>query len=95
MSLREHTTTMRALAYREGKLQFLKDEPVPDLQPGQALLKIRQAGLCNTDMELVRGYMGFSGILGHALGPNRVDPCNAFDRWLAGDRAQHRVPEIL
>ena len=29
------------------------------------------------------------------LGPNRADPCNAFDSWLAGDRAQHRVPEIL
>jgi len=65
MSARERTSTMRALAYRKGQLQFLKDEPVPELQPGQALLKIRQAGLCNTDMELVRGYMGFSGILGH------------------------------
>lgn len=65
MSLREHTSAMRALAYRSEQLQFVKNEPIPELRPGQALLKIRQAGLCNTDMELVRGYMGFNGILGH------------------------------
>ena len=39
--------------------------------------------------------LNLGGILGHPLGANRVDPCNAFDGWLAGDRAQHRVPEIL
>ncbi len=38
-------------------------KPVP--QGDQALLKIRKAGVCRTDLELVGGYMNFSGILGH------------------------------
>ena len=54
---------MRALIF-DGELR-LDDVPVPPLQEGQALLKIRRAGICNTDLELTRGYMGFSGILGH------------------------------
>jgi threonine dehydrogenase-like Zn-dependent dehydrogenase len=36
---------------------------------GEALVRIRLAGICNTDLEIVRGYMGFRGVLGHeALG---------------------------
>jgi alcohol dehydrogenase len=73
MALREHTLMMRALAYREGQLQFREDEPTPVLQPGQALLKIRKAGLCHTDLELSRGYLGFSGVLGHEFVAEVVD----------------------
>lgn len=54
---------MRALVF-DGELR-LRDVPRPAPQPGQALLRIRRAGICNTDLELTRGYMGFSGILGH------------------------------
>jgi len=54
---------MRALTF-DGELR-LADVPQPAAQAGQALLKIRRAGICNTDLELTRGYMGFSGILGH------------------------------
>jgi threonine dehydrogenase-like Zn-dependent dehydrogenase len=32
---------------------------------GEALVRVRLAGICNTDLELVRGYMGFRGVLGH------------------------------
>ncbi|MBC7869743.1 MAG: alcohol dehydrogenase catalytic domain-containing protein, partial [Chitinophagaceae bacterium] len=55
---------MRALIY-DGQLRFEKFAPVPLLKEDEALLKIRRAGICNTDLELVAGYMGFSGILGH------------------------------
>ena len=54
---------MRALVY-DGKLQ-VKDVPKPEPGPGQALIKVLTAGICNTDLELVRGYMGFKGTLGH------------------------------
>lgn len=54
---------MRALVF-DGELK-LSDVPEPTLASGQVLLKIRKAGICNTDMELVRGYKGFRGILGH------------------------------
>jgi len=32
---------------------------------GEALLKVKTAGICNTDIEISRGYMGFQGTLGH------------------------------
>jgi threonine dehydrogenase-like Zn-dependent dehydrogenase len=34
-------------------------------QPGEALIKIRKAGICSTDLELVKGYYPYTGILGH------------------------------
>lgn len=33
--------------------------------PGEALVRVRLAGICNTDLELLRGYKGFAGIPGH------------------------------
>ena len=38
---------------------------VPRRLPGYALIRLRLAGICNTDLELQRGYYGFSGIPGH------------------------------
>ncbi len=46
-------------------LRFEAQAPEPEVVAGQALLKIRSAGICNTDLELVAGYMSFSGIPGH------------------------------
>ncbi|MBI5944428.1 MAG: alcohol dehydrogenase catalytic domain-containing protein [Chloroflexi bacterium] len=34
-------------------------------KPGEALIKIRKAGICSTDLELVKGYYPYKGILGH------------------------------
>jgi alcohol dehydrogenase len=39
--------------------------PVPHRPEGFALLRLLLAGICNTDLELQRGYYGFSGIPGH------------------------------
>lgn len=33
--------------------------------PGETLVRVRLAGICNTDLELARGYMAFRGVLGH------------------------------
>lgn len=54
---------MRALIY--GGMLRLDDVPDPVPMGDQSVLKIRKAGICNTDLELVAGYMNFSGILGH------------------------------
>jgi threonine dehydrogenase-like Zn-dependent dehydrogenase len=43
----------------------LERVPLPVRQPGEALIRVRMAGICNTDLELARGYMNFSGVLGH------------------------------
>lgn len=42
----------------------LTDVPAPD-RPGEARVRVSLAGVCATDLELVRGYMGFAGTLGH------------------------------
>jgi threonine dehydrogenase-like Zn-dependent dehydrogenase len=39
--------------------------PVPQRPKGYALLRLLAAGICNTDLELQRGYYGFEGIPGH------------------------------
>jgi alcohol dehydrogenase len=41
------------------------DLPEPTPAPGEVLLKVLRAGICDTDLQLARGYMGFRGILGH------------------------------
>lgn len=56
---------MRALVYREHELTLERDYPLPDPPDGEALVKVSVAGICNTDLEIVRGYMDFQGILGH------------------------------
>ncbi len=63
---------MRSLVF-DGQLRLDDKTPDPVLQQGQALLKIRTAGICNTDMELIRGYKGFQGILGHEFVADVVD----------------------
>lgn len=37
----------------------------PIRKPGEALVKMRLAGICDTDLQLARGYMSYSGVLGH------------------------------
>jgi threonine dehydrogenase-like Zn-dependent dehydrogenase len=55
---------MRALRL-EGDTPRVVDAPVPDPTTDSAIVRVSLAGICNTDLELVKGYMGFGGILGH------------------------------
>lgn len=43
----------------------MRQSPVPERPAGYALIRLIQAGICNTDLELQRGYYGFSGVPGH------------------------------
>ncbi len=43
----------------------IADVPRPVPGPGEALIRVRCAGICNTDLEIARGYMGYKGIPGH------------------------------
>src|SRR5713101_376873 len=56
---------MRALVFRNNVLTLEKNYRRPDLQSGEALIKVLQVGICNTDLEIIRGYMDFQGVLGH------------------------------
>src|SRR5881227_2373148 len=56
---------MRALVYAHNSLSFEQHYPDPALVKGEALIRVLQAGICNTDLEITRGYMEFQGVLGH------------------------------
>jgi len=54
---------MNALWLENNKID-LRDVAAPR-KPEEALIKIRKAGICSTDLELVKGYYPYTGILGH------------------------------
>lgn len=80
---------MKALVFdNELKLVDNYEKPVP--KKGEALVRVTLAGICNTDYEITKGYMGYVGILGHeAVGV--VEEVNSDDKSLLGKRV---VPEI-
>jgi threonine dehydrogenase-like Zn-dependent dehydrogenase len=55
---------MKALLVDSGKLA-LRDVPKPSPAEGEALISVRLAGICATDLEILRGYGGYQGIIGH------------------------------
>jgi 2-desacetyl-2-hydroxyethyl bacteriochlorophyllide A dehydrogenase len=70
---------MRALVLEPGgRLRLDRDHPEPLPGPEEALVHVRAAGVCATDLELVRGYAGHAGVLGHEF-VGRVDAGDA--RW--------------
>src|SRR5947207_2921284 len=54
---------MKALRYEREQLH-LADVPQPGAN-GEALVRVTLSGICNTDLEIARGYAGFEGTLGH------------------------------
>jgi threonine dehydrogenase-like Zn-dependent dehydrogenase len=55
---------MKALVF-DGQLSFRDSYPVPKPPPGEVLVKVRRAGICQTDIEITKGYMSYRGVLGH------------------------------
>jgi len=55
---------VRALVLGQGKAG-VRDAPTPRPRGGFALVRVVLSGICNTDLELARGYHGFFGIPGH------------------------------
>jgi alcohol dehydrogenase len=55
---------MKALVF-DGQLALREDFPMCVAPPGEALVQVRRAGICQTDIEITRGYMSYRGVLGH------------------------------
>jgi alcohol dehydrogenase len=55
---------VKALQFGRGRAR-VDEVPSPRLRPGFARVRVLLSGICNTDLELLRGYHGFSGIPGH------------------------------
>lgn len=56
---------MKALWLENQTVTFRDDVPMPEPGPGEALIRMRLAGICSTDLEMARGYYPFAGVLGH------------------------------
>ena len=56
---------MRALVLGDGGIRLEMDRSEPTRGAGEVLVRILRAGICETDLQLVRGYKGFRGVLGH------------------------------
>ena len=56
--------SMKAVLLEE-KLQFTTDRSAPTPLAQEAVIRPTMVGICKTDLELVKGYMGFQGVLGH------------------------------
>jgi alcohol dehydrogenase len=75
---------MKALIF-DGTLSVQNSYPMPASPPGEVLVRVRRAGICNTDIEITKGYMNFRGVLGHefvgelADGSRVVGEINAYD----------------
>ncbi|MGH7813544.1 MAG: alcohol dehydrogenase catalytic domain-containing protein [Candidatus Binataceae bacterium] len=55
---------MRALVF-DRHLEFRADYPDPAPLAGESIVRVTLAGICGTDLEIVRGYMAFRGVPGH------------------------------
>jgi alcohol dehydrogenase len=78
-----------AFQVANGKLKPVT-KPLPRLRRGWARVRVRLAGICNTDVEILRGYHSFSGTPGHEFVGEVTEvlglPESARGRWVG-----HRV----
>jgi len=56
---------MQAVLLQDSQLTYQDAHPEPSPRAGEVLVRVLQAGVCETDLQLARGYMGFAGIPGH------------------------------
>src|SRR6266853_1308721 len=56
---------MRAIVLDRDRVVARTDHPEPTLRDGEVMVRVLCAGICETDLQLIRGYMGFHGVLGH------------------------------
>ena len=75
---------MKAVVFDNG-LKLDNNYPKPQPKKGEALIKVNTIGICNTDYEITKGYMGYKGILGHEFS-GIVEEVNDEDKSLLNKR---------
>ena len=77
---------MRALYFDGTTLRCVDDHPAPAAGPDEALVRVRLAGVCSTDLQILAGYMGFTGVPGHEFVGEVVDgPAHLAGRRVVGE----------
>jgi threonine dehydrogenase-like Zn-dependent dehydrogenase len=65
----------------ESKRVMVEERPMPHPAEGEALVKVRYAGICGTDVEMVHGYMRHHGVPGHEF-VGRVERSDSAPEWV-------------
>jgi len=73
---------MKALIF-DGEVRLDTKHPVPERKPFEVFIRVLKAGICRTDLEIIKGYLDFKGILGHEFA-GIVQECS--DSSLLGKR---------
>ena len=56
---------MLGIWLESGRIEVRRKLQLPERPVGEALVRVLRAGICNTDLELVKGYYPYRGVLGH------------------------------
>ena len=75
---------MKAVVFNDS-LNLVNDYAKPQPKKDEALIRVLMAGICNTDFEITKGYMGYNGILGHEF-VGIVEEINGEDKSLLKKR---------
>ncbi len=82
---------MQAIVFDGKQPRYEKSRPEPELKRGEALIRPLRMGVCSTDLEICKGYMGFEGVLGHEF-VGVVEKVSGKDRQdLVGKRVVGRI----
>jgi len=77
---------VKGIWLENNQLQLRTNLPVPEPPPGEALVRVLRAGICNTDLELIRGYYPYNGILGHEfVGVVEEGPSHLMNQRVVGE----------
>ncbi|HIK09202.1 MAG TPA: alcohol dehydrogenase catalytic domain-containing protein [Oscillatoriaceae cyanobacterium M33_DOE_052] len=77
---------MKGIWLENRQLELRANLPIPEPPPGEALVRVLRAGVCNTDLELLRGYYPYTGILGHEfVGVVETGPEHLVNRRVVGE----------
>ena len=77
---------MRALNWDGARLHLDPAYPRPAARGESALVRVRLAGICSTDLQILKGYMGFRGVPGHEfIGEVEDGPPRLLGRRVVGE----------
>jgi len=77
---------MKGIWLENQHLELRNDIPLPAIAADEALVRVLRAGICNTDLELLRGYYPYQGVLGHEfVGIVEQGPANLINQRVVGE----------
>lgn len=81
---------MLGIWLESGRIEVRRNLPLPERPAGEALVRVLRAGICNTDLELVKGYYPYRGVLGHEF----VGVVEAGSADLVGERVVGEINAV-